>query len=53
MQKNTCQSNLHAIDQANKKKVDELYASGVIGTTCARHAFNQKVGFCNLQKGEK
>lgn len=50
---NTCDSTLHAVDHANKKGIDGLAATGIGGVSCARHCFNCKLGFADLQKGEK
>ncbi len=50
---NTCDSTLHAVDHANKKGIEGLAATGIGGISCARHCFNRKLGFADLQKGEK
>ena len=50
---NSCDSTLHAVDHANKKGIDGLAATGIGGISCARHCFNRKLGFADLQKGEK
>jgi hypothetical protein len=50
---NTCDSTLHAVDHANKKGIDGLAATGIGGISCARHCFNRKLGFADLQKGKK
>ncbi len=53
LQMNTCDSTLHAVDHANKKGIDGLAATGIGGVSCARHCFNRKLGFADLQKGKK
>ncbi len=52
-QTNTCDSTLHAVDNANKKGIDGLAATGIGGVSCARHCFNCKLGFADLQKGKR
>src|ERR1700748_2768812 len=49
---NYCQSNLHAVDHANKKLRNYL-ASGVGACKCTRHTFVCSNGVGDLQKGEK
>lgn len=50
---NTCDSNLQAVDHANKRGSSNMLASGVGGVTCARHVMNMPGGFGDLEKGEK
>ncbi len=50
---NSCDSTLHAVDHANKKGIDGLAATGIGGISCAKHCFNRKLGFADLQKGKK
>ena len=52
LQINYCQSNLHAVDHANKKAKNYI-ASGVGAAKCARHTIIYPNGVGDLQKGEK
>lgn len=52
IQVNLCQSNLHAVDHANKRSTN-YSASGVGAAKCARHTFVMPNGVGDLQRGEK
>lgn len=52
LQVNLCQSNLHAVDHANKRSTN-YSASGVGAAKCARHTFVMPNGVGDLQRGEK
>ncbi|TDL14820.1 hypothetical protein BD410DRAFT_845698 [Rickenella mellea] len=50
---NMCESKHRAVDHANIRGNDKLAANGVGGVNCSRHALNRKIGFGDLQRGEK
>jgi hypothetical protein len=52
-QPNLCDSDLHAVDHANKKRSANYNATGVGGVVCARHTLVRKNGLGDLQKGER
>jgi hypothetical protein len=52
-QPNLCQSELWAVDHANKKFSTSYIASGAAGVVCARHGLVRKNGLGSLQKGER
>jgi hypothetical protein len=52
-QPNLCQSELRAVDHANKKFSDRYLASGAAAVICARHGLVRKNGMGSLQKGER
>lgn len=51
LQKEQCDSVLHAIDFANKKSKGFRF-NGVVGVCCGRHGVNCPCAFCNLDEGE-
>jgi len=52
-QDNTCAADHDAIKRANTRNKEGWLASGVGGTTCARHTLIRKCGMGDLQKGGK
>ncbi|TDL14376.1 hypothetical protein BD410DRAFT_697320, partial [Rickenella mellea] len=50
---NTCGSQLRAVDHANLRSNAKLLVNGVGGVNCSRHALNRRIGFGDLQRGEK
>ncbi|KAH9974339.1 hypothetical protein BGW80DRAFT_1130440, partial [Lactifluus volemus] len=50
---NLCDSELHAVDHANKKFTKGYKATGVGVVLCARHSLIRKNGLGDLQKGER
>ncbi|TDL15288.1 hypothetical protein BD410DRAFT_732930, partial [Rickenella mellea] len=50
---NTCESKLRAVDHANVRGDQRLLVNGVGGVNCSRHALNRRIGFGDLQRGEK
>jgi hypothetical protein len=52
-QPNLCQSELRAVDHANKRFSDRYLASGAAAVVCARHGLVRKNGMGSLQKGER
>ncbi|KAG5221553.1 MFS domain-containing protein [Salix suchowensis] len=50
---NLCDSELRAVDHANKRRSDGYVATGVGGVVCARHGLVRPNGMGDLQKGER
>ncbi|TDL14821.1 hypothetical protein BD410DRAFT_845699 [Rickenella mellea] len=50
---NTCESKLRAVDHANVRSNAKILVNGVGGVNCSRHALNRRIGFGDLQRGEK
>ena len=50
---NLCDSDLKAVDHANKKSVQGYRSSGAGAVICARHGLVRKNGMGDLQKGER
>jgi len=53
LQPNLCDSDLHAIDHANKNASAKYRSTGVGAVVCARHGLVRKNGIGDLQKGER
>lgn len=52
-QPNLCDSELRAVDHANKRRSDGYVATGVGAVVCARHGLVRPNGMGDLQKGER
>ncbi len=52
-QPNLCDSELRAVDHANKRRSKGYVSTGVAGVVCARHGLVRRNGLGNLQKGER
>ncbi|KAF4586452.1 hypothetical protein EYR38_010728 [Pleurotus pulmonarius] len=50
---NLCDSELRAVDHANKRRSQGYVSTGVAGVICARHGLVRRNGLGNLQKGER
>ncbi|KAF9489136.1 hypothetical protein BDN71DRAFT_1343661, partial [Pleurotus eryngii] len=50
---NLCDSELRAVDHANKQRSDGYVATGVGGVVCAQHGLVRPNGMGDLQKGER
>ncbi|KAF4568149.1 hypothetical protein EYR36_010158 [Pleurotus pulmonarius] len=50
---NLCDSELRAVDHANKCRSKGYVSTGVAGVVCARHGLVRRNGMGNLQKGEQ
>ncbi|KAF9488374.1 hypothetical protein BDN71DRAFT_1513111 [Pleurotus eryngii] len=53
LEPNLCDSQWHAIDQANTKRSSGYASTGVGGIICGRHGLVRRNGFGDLQKGER
>ncbi|KAF7440215.1 hypothetical protein PC9H_000559 [Pleurotus ostreatus] len=50
---NLCDSELRAVDHANKRRSNGYISTGVAGVVCARHGLVRRNGLGNLQKGKR